>query len=116
MITLYGIANCDSVRKARRWLDGRGVEYAFHNYRKAGIDESVLRAWVAELGWEALLNRRGTTWRRLPEAVRSAVDEEGAIRLMLERPSIIRRPVLDLGHRRVAGFDAALYQTLLAPP
>jgi Spx/MgsR family transcriptional regulator len=112
VITLYGIANCDTVRKARRWLDGRGVAYVFHDYAKAGIDEATVRAWVAELGWEALLNRRGTTWRRLPEEVRAGVDEERAVGLMLANPSIIRRPVLDLGERRVTGFEQTRYEAL----
>ena len=112
MITLYGIPNCDTVKRARRWLDGRGLAYDFHDYKKAGIDEATVRAWVAELGWEALLNRRGTTWRRLPEEVRAGADEDSAVRLMLETPSIIRRPVLDLGERRVLGFDEGVYEAL----
>jgi arsenate reductase (glutaredoxin) len=85
--TLYGIANCDTMKKARAWLDGHGVEYVFHDYKKAGIDEALVRGWVAELGWEALVNRRGTTWRRLPESAREGIDAESAIRLMVEHPS-----------------------------
>lgn len=112
MITLYGIANCDTMKKARVWLDWRGIEYAFHDYKKAGIDESLARAWVAELGWEALLNRRGTTWRRLPESEREGIDAGSAVRLMVENPSLIRRPVLDTGEARHVGFTEDLYRGL----
>jgi len=112
MITLYGIANCDTMKKARAWLDGRGVEYAFHDYKKSGIDEARVHAWVAELGWEALVNRRGTTWRRLPEATREGLDAESAVRLMVEHPSLIRRPVLDTGEARQVGFSEDLYREL----
>ena len=112
MITLYGIPNCDTVKKARRWLDERGVAYVFHDYKKQGLDETRLRAWVDELGWETLLNRRGTTWRKLPESVREGLDREGAIRAMLENPSLIRRPVLDTGAVRQVGFSETQYQEL----
>lgn len=110
---LYGIANCPAVKKARAWLEGRGIPYEFHDYKRQGLDETRLRGWVAELGWEALLNRRGTTWRRLPEEARAGMDEARAIRIMLESPSIIRRPLLDLGSRRHLGFSEADYQELL---
>ena len=112
MITLYGIANCDTMKKARGWLDGHGVAYAFHDYKKAGVDEGLVRAWVAELGWESLVNRRGTTWRRLPEPEREGIDAKSAIRLMVENPSLIRRPVLDTGEARHVGFSEDLYQGL----
>ena len=111
-ITLYGIRNCDTMRKARQWLDAHGVDYQFHDYRKDGLDEEQLRAWVDELGWEALLNKRGLTWRKLPPAVREAIDEESAIQIMRENPAIIKRPLLDLGDRRVVGFDEARYAEL----
>ena len=113
VLTLYGIANCDTVRKARRWLDGQGIAYRFHDLRKDGIGETQLRAWSEELGWEALLNRRGTTWRTVPDTVKAGLDTDAAIRLMLEMPAIIRRPVLDLGDRCVVGFTQAHYQSLL---
>ena len=113
VLTLYGIANCDTVRKARRWLDGQGIAYRFHDLRKDGIGETQLRAWSEELGWEALLNRRGTTWRTVPDTVKAGLDADAAIRLMLEMPAIVRRPVLDLGDRRVVGFTQAHYQSLL---
>ncbi len=102
---LYGIANCNTMKKARAWLEEQGIDYAFHDYKKQGVDEAQLRKWVKELGWEALLNRRGMTWRKLDEATREAIDEESAIRLMLEKPSIIKRPLLDLGDRKLLGFD-----------
>ena len=106
-VTLYGIKNCDTVKKARAWLDVRGVPYAFHDYKAAGIDEARLRGWVKELGWERLLNRAGTTFRKLPEADKEGIDEDKAIALMLAQPSMIKRPVLDLGDRRLVGFKEA---------
>jgi Spx/MgsR family transcriptional regulator len=112
MITLYGIANCDTMKKARAWLGRHGVAYAFHDYKKSGIDETLVRGWVAELGWETLVNRRGTTWRRLPESAREGIDAESAVRLMVENPSLIRRPVLDTGEARQVGFSEDLYREL----
>lgn len=111
---LYGIRNCDTVRKARAWLDGRGISYDFHDYKTAGIDERRLRLWAGELGWETLLNRSGTTFRKLPEADKADLDSDKAIALMLARPSMIRRPLLDLGGRRLAGFDEAGWAAALA--
>jgi Spx/MgsR family transcriptional regulator len=113
MIILYGIANCDTIKKARHWLDEHGVEYRFHDYRKDGLDEARVRAWVDELGWEALLNRRGTTWRKLPSATQDGIDRESAIRLMMEQPSIIRRPLLETGTSRLIGFSETSYAELL---
>jgi arsenate reductase len=110
---LYGIRNCDTVKKARAWLDARGAAYEFHDYKIAGIDEARLRAWAAELGWETLLNRAGTTFRTLPDADKAGIDEGKAIALMLAQPSMIKRPVLDLGARRLAGFGDALYEEAL---
>jgi arsenate reductase len=104
MITVYGIRNCDTVKKARAWLYAAGVAYDFHDYKSAGIDEARLRAWAAELGWERLLNRAGTTFRKLPDADKEGLDADKAIALMLAQPSMIRRPVLDLGDRRLVGF------------
>ena len=114
MVRVYGIANCDTIKKARRWLDEHGVAYAFHDYKKQGLDGALLRAWVDELGWEALLNRKGTTWRGLPPEVREAMDEEAAIRIMLASPSIIRRPLIDIGRARHIGFSPEQYQGLFA--
>jgi arsenate reductase (glutaredoxin) len=112
--TLYGIRNCDTVKKARAWLDGHGVAYDFHDYKSAGIDEGRLRAWATEFGWERVLNRSGTTFRKLPEERRTDLDEDKAVALMLDQPSMIRRPVLDLGDRRLVGFDPAAYAEAVA--
>lgn len=107
---MYGIRNCDTVKKARAWLDARGVAYAFHDYKTAGIDAARLRAWAAELGWEKLLNRAGTTFRKLPDAAKEGLDADKAIALMLAQPSMIKRPLLDLGGRRLPGFSPAAYE------
>lgn len=112
MIRLYGIPNCDTVKKARAWLDGHGIEYGFHDYKKLGVDEKMLRRWVKELGWETLLNKRGMTWRKLPDAVRDHIDEASAITLMLDNPVIIRRPVLDTGGERHVGFKPEQYEQI----
>lgn len=109
MIKLYGIPNCDTMKKARVWLAEHGVDYAFHDYKKAGIDEKMLRAWVKELGWKPLLNTRGMMWRKVPQDVKDSIDEASAIALMLETPSIIKRPVLDTGKQRHVGFKAEQY-------
>ena len=115
MIVIYGIANCDTMKKARAWLSEHGVEYGFHDYRKLGIDERRLRGWVDELGWQALLNRRGMTWRKLPQPVRDEIDQTSAIALMLDNPSIIRRPVLDTGKARHVGFSPDQYEKIFNP-
>ncbi|MDB5511245.1 MAG: hypothetical protein JWR08_728 [Enterovirga sp.] len=107
--TLYGIKSCDTVRKARTWLDDHGIGFAVHDYKVAGIDHDRLVRWSDELGWEALLNRAGTTFRKLPEADRAGIDRDAALALMLAQPSMIKRPVLDLGNRRVVGFKHDLY-------
>ena len=112
MVTVYGIPNCDTMEKARRWLDDHGIEYAFHDYKKRGIGEKTLRAWVKHAGWEALLNRRGMMWRKVPEETRQDIDEEGAIRLMLNTPSIIKRPVLVKGRQLHVGFSDEEYGRL----
>ena len=107
--TLYGIPNCDTVKKARVWLDQHGVAFDFHDYKKAGIDRAHLQAWVKEHGWEAILNRAGTTFRALPEANKASLDAGKAIDLMLAQPSMIKRPVLDLGGRTLVGFKPDIY-------
>lgn len=111
--TLYGIKNCDTVKKARAWLDAKGVDYDFHDYKSAGIDEARLRSWVGEFGWEKVLNRAGTTFRKLPEAARADLDADKAVALMLAQPSMIKRPMLDLGDRRLLGFKADEYARAL---
>lgn len=113
MITLYGIPNCDTVKKARVWLDGHGLDYAFHDYKKQGIDAATLKRWCEEFGYEKLLNQKGTTWRKLDEAQRSNLTQAKAIRLMQEQPSVIKRPLLDTGKRRLLGFSEADYKALL---
>jgi Spx/MgsR family transcriptional regulator len=113
MITLYGIKNCDTIRKARRWLAERDIEYRFHDFRTDGISEELLAPWVEELGWEKLLNRRGTTWRKLPETQRNTINRDSAMRIMLSQPAIIRRPVLDTGETRHIGFSEQVWRSLL---
>lgn len=111
-ITLYGIPNCDTVKKARAFLAERGVEHAFHDFRKQGVPLEALDRWIAELGWEKLLNRQGTTWRKLDPQRQAAVhDAAGAKALMLEQPSVIKRPVLVRDGRASVGFDAAAWAT-----
>jgi arsenate reductase len=112
-VTLYGIPNCDTVKKARAWLDARGAAFAFHDYKKAGIEEARLRAWVEEFGWEKVLNRAGTTFRKLPEADRQGLDADRAVALMLAQPSMIKRPVLDAGGRRLVAFDPTAWAAAL---
>lgn len=112
--TLYGIKNCDTVAKARKWLDDHGRAYLFHDYKTAGVDRARLETWVAEHGWEIVLNRAGTTFRKLPEVDRLGVDAIKAVDLMLAQPSMIKRPILDLGERRLVGFKPDLYAAALA--
>lgn len=113
MTTIYGIKNCDTMKKAMRWLNEQGIDYRFHDYRKDGLDKKQLQAWAADLGWENLLNRRGTTWRKLPETTRETINETAAIELMLEQPAMIRRPLLDTGKKITLGFDPDAWQALL---
>jgi arsenate reductase (glutaredoxin) len=110
--TLYGIRNCDTVKKARAWLDEHGVEYRFHDYKATGVELDRLSRWCAELGWEALLNRAGTTFRKLPESEKASSNVGEAIALMRAHPSAIKRPVLELGQKIVVGFKPELYQSL----
>ena len=108
-ITVYGIKNCDTMKKARAWLDAKGVPYAFHDYKVEGIDRPRLEAWTRAVGWETLLNRAGTTFRNLPDAARENLDRDKAIALMLDQPSMIKRPVLDLDGRLLVGFKPETY-------
>jgi Spx/MgsR family transcriptional regulator len=109
-LVMYGIRNCDTVKKARAWLDARGIAYHFHDYKTAGVDEARLRAWAAELGWERLLNRAGTTFRNLPDGDKEGLDADKAVALMLAQPSMIKRPLLEFGERRLLGFSEAGYE------
>lgn len=108
-VTIYGIRNCDTMKKARAWLDGRGVAYAFHDYKAAGIDVAMLENWSKTVGWEVLLNRSGTTFRKLPEADKQGLDAAKAIRLMAAQPSMIKRPVLDADGTLLVGFKPEVY-------
>ena len=113
MLTLYGIANCDTVKKARAWLAAAGIEHRFHDYRKAGVPDDALARWFAAFGWEALLNRQGSTWRKLePQRQAAVVDAESAAALMREQPSVIRRPVAEAGATLLVGFDPQRYASL----
>jgi len=109
---LYGIVNCDTMKKARAWLEKQKVAYEFHDYKKEGISREKLEAWVKSAGWEVLLNRAGTTFRKLPDEAKQNVDEAKAIRLMLEQPSMIKRPVFERGKTLLVGFSPEKYSAL----
>jgi Spx/MgsR family transcriptional regulator len=113
MIELYGIPNCDTVKKARAWLEGRGIGYTFHDYKKEGADPAKLAAWTDAVGWEALLNRRGTTFRALSQADKADIDRAKALRLMGANPSLIRRPVIEHAGGVLVGFDAGAWEAAL---
>lgn len=112
-LTLYGIPNCDTMKKARVWLEGQGLAYHFHDYKKAGIDAATLRDWASQVGWEKLLNRAGTTFKKLPDADKAEIDEGKAIALMLAQPSMIKRPVLTGAGAPLVGFKPELYEAAL---
>ena len=111
-VDLYGIPNCDTVKKARSWLASHGVEYRFHDYKMEGADPDKLAAWAKVVGWQTLLNRAGTTFRRLPDEAKENLDERKAIALMLEQPSMIKRPVLETGGTMLVGFSPERYAAL----
>jgi arsenate reductase len=114
-IIIYGIKNCDTMKKARAWLDGHGVKYSFHDYKAEGIERERLERWSKKLGWELLLNRAGTTFRQLPEADKQDLDAAKAVALMLTQPSMIKRPVLDLGGGKLlVGFKPDTYEAAFA--
>ena len=112
-ITMYGIKNCDTIKKARKWLEAENIDYLFHDYKKEGITEEKLSVWIKQVGWELLLNKRGTTWRKLPDNVKENIDEKSAITVMLENTSIIKRPVLDTGSKLLVGFSIDDYKAQL---
>ena len=114
MKTIYGIKACDTMKKARTWLDERGEAYRFHDYKATGIHRATLSGWVAEHGWEKILNRAGTTFRKLPDADREGIDADKAIDLMLAQPSMIKRPVLDHKGKLTAGFKPETYEMIFA--
>jgi arsenate reductase (glutaredoxin) len=113
-ITIYGIKNCDTMKKARAWLDGRSVAYVFHDYKAVGIERGRLEGWAAKVGWECLLNRAGTTFRKLPEKDKEGLTEKKAIALMIAQPSMIKRPVLDVGGKLLVGFRPEQYAGCLS--
>lgn len=112
MTTLYGISNCDTIKKAKAWLNDNEIEFTFHDYRKDGLAEVDLKAWCDSLGWEKLLNKRGTTWRKLDEAQKAAINGDLAIELMLQQPAMIKRPLLITGKNELLGFKAEQYAEL----
>lgn len=112
--TIYGIKACDTMKKARTWLDEHGVKYQFHDYKVSGIDREHLEAWCKKAGWEIILNRAGTTFRKLSDADKADLNERKAIALMLEQPSMIKRPVLEKGAKLLVGFKPADYQAAFA--
>jgi len=109
---IHGIKNCDTMKKARAWLDANGVAHEFHDYKVSGIDRETIEKWVQAVGWEVLLNRAGTTFRKLPDSAKKGIDERKAIKLMLEHPSMIKRPVLERGRTLLVGFDDERYSAL----
>ena len=114
MIDVYGIPNCDTVKKARKWLEAEGRDYTFHDYKKEGVDAGKLVGWTDAVGWEVLLNKRGTTFRKLDDAEKEGIDREKAIALMVAHPSMIKRPVLEAGDRIIVGFKPDRYEQFFA--
>ena len=115
MTTLFGIPNCDTVRKARKWLEAEGVDYQFHDFKKQGVTEEALRDWISQAGLDTVLNRRGTTWRKLPESDREAIDEPKTIKLLMEHSSMVKRPVLQLDDGTIhVGFKPEQYAEIFS--
>ena len=111
-VILYGIANCDTIKKARNWLRDHDIDYRFHDYRKQGIDDEMLQSMATQLGWETMLNRRGTTWRALDDAAKSGIDEASALRLMCASPALIKRPILAHKDRLHIAFSEQQYEEI----
>ena len=109
---MYGINNCDTIKKAKSWLNEHQIDFDFHDYKKLGTDETQLKSWVQELGWQQLINQRGTSWRKLDETRRHSMNNQDAIQVMQENPSIIKRPLLIVGDQKVLGFKSDQYQQL----
>jgi arsenate reductase (glutaredoxin) len=108
-ITFFGIPNCDTVKKARKYLDGRGIDYQFHDYKKSGVEIATLERWVKQVGWEKLLNKAGTTFKKLSDADKADIDQAKAIELMHANPSMIKRPVVESGENLLVGFKPEIY-------
>ena len=113
-VTLYGISSCDTIRKAKTWLQKQRIEFEFHDYRKQGLEQQLLQSMISALGWEVMLNRRGTTWRTLPDTVKDQIDQASAMRLMLDNPAIIKRPILATQNRLHVGFSDQQYQEIFS--
>lgn len=113
-VTLYGISSCDTIRKAKTWLKNQQIEFEFHDYRKQGLEQKLLESMISVLGWEALLNRRGTTWRALPDTVKEQIDQASAMRVMLDNPAIIKRPILATANQLHLGFSEWQYQEIFS--
>jgi len=111
---MYGIKNCDTIKKARKWLEAENIDYTFHDYKKDGVDESLFKAWLSELGWESVINRRGTTWRKLSDEQKENMNEASALEAMLDNPSIIKRPLLVHDGKSVLGFKADEYASIFS--
>jgi Spx/MgsR family transcriptional regulator len=116
IVTLYGIPNCDTIKKARGWLREHDIDHVFHDYRKHGIERDQLQSMMAQLGWETMLNRRGSTWRAVPEDTRATIGEASALSLMLDNPAIIKRPILDAEGRLHIGFSSQQYEEIFTRP
>ena len=112
---MFGIPNCDTIKKARNWLQQQNIVYSFHDYKKQGVDESQLQAWLNEFGWEKLINKRGTSWRKLDDVTKSNMDDELALTIMQQNPSIIKRPLLLVNNHAILGFDVARYEQEFNP-
>lgn len=112
MIKIFGIPNCDSIKKAKKWLSDNSINYQFHDYKKLGVPEKELNKWIKQAGWEVVLNKRGTTWRKLDDSIKESIDKQSAIQLMLDNPSIIKRPILDVKGRIIVGFSPDTYKKL----
>ncbi len=111
-VTLYGIKNCDTIKKARKWLEGSGIDYCFHDFRVDGIDKNLVDGWLKKVDWQVLLNTRGTTWRKLPDDIKEGINKTKAISLMLEHPAIIKRPVLAVKNNFYVGFREEDYKEI----
>mgnify|MGYP003626683345 FL=1 len=109
MIEIFGIKNCDTMKKAFRWLDANNIAYTFHDYKKEGLDEATAKAWVDKLGWENVINKRGTTWRKLEEETKNTMDNENAVHIMISQSSIIKRPLLKVDDSIILGFNIDEY-------
>jgi Spx/MgsR family transcriptional regulator len=113
-VTLYGISSCDTISKAKTWLETQHIEFEFHDYRQQGLEQQLLQSMISALGWEAMLNRRGTTWRTLPDTIKNQIDQASAIRVMIDNPAIIKRPILARNNQLYLGFSAQQYQEIFS--